>query len=88
MKVDLKLRVTSRNPEHVHVAVFDRLDGEGDVPDRAWQLCGELVFGTRDWDRELATRFEAMGLAVEETIRARQERERVGRREASRRVGL
>jgi hypothetical protein len=68
-RVELKLRVTARNPAHVRAVVFDRLDGEGDVPDRGWRRCGELTFDAGDWDRELSVRFEAMGAEVEEAAR-------------------
>lgn len=65
-RVELKLRVMARNPAHVRAVVFDRLDGEGDVPDREWRHCGQLIFDAGDWDREVAARFEAMGAEVEE----------------------
>ena len=65
MKVRMKLRVVSRNPAHVRVVVYDRLDGEGDVPDRDWRRCGELTFDECEWDRDIAIQFEAMGAEVE-----------------------
>jgi hypothetical protein len=70
-RTEIKLRVYSTNPVHTHLTMFDRVDGEGDVPDTEWKMAGTLVFDTPAWEREIRIRFEAAGFEVEGSGRVR-----------------